>query len=366
MGRICPILNHPLNDGVLIEDDAIINFIHKRNGDFLRTELVCRSCKHEVTKLYNKKLKKALEIRKSRFHEDSVSTLKTSKASSAASTISDRSIENSRASSVRITSLLQLSGSTSFIEQNNHSGNSSKFINTPPANAPSVSQASKMFSASNTNKHSILQVNQQNLATKSDHSLENGRDSIVSITSSAIEQNNHSGNPSKFMTANVISVSQTSIRLSTSITNKHSILQENQQNLAVKNLEKNVTIRKRTIKDFLTAKPVSKTTLDSSKRSNTPHIVGDSGEETDVVRRHSQQPSTSKVTTTTSQPAVNSNKRPISAIIDSDDDESLSLNAVNGMRLPHIQPLPPKRKPVTSNSLARDILDEYIKDVTGG
>ncbi|XP_065355741.1 uncharacterized protein LOC135950112 [Calliphora vicina] len=306
MGRICPILHHPLNDGVLIDDDAIIHFIHKRNVDFLRTELVCRSCKHEVTKLYNKKLKKARklhELRKTRLHDGSLSTFKTSQVSSAVSVTLDSSVENRRASSVGIPSPYELSGRTSSIERNNHSINSGKFINTTPGN--------------------VISENQQNSATTSDRSLENGRESIVSITSSSIEQNNHNGNSAK-------------------------VISENQQNL-----EKNVTIRKRTIKDFLIAKPVSLTS-DSSNH------------ESDVVRRHSQQPSTSKVTTTTSQHAVNSNKRPISAVIDSDDDESLSLNAVNGMRLPHIQPLPPKRKPVTSNSLARDIMDEYIKDVTGG
>ncbi|XP_065360240.1 uncharacterized protein LOC135954102 [Calliphora vicina] len=263
MGRICPILHHPLNDGVLIDDDAIIHFIHKRNVDFLRTELVCRSCKHEVTKLYNKKLKKARklhELRKTRLHDGSLSTFKTSDVSSAVSVTFD-------------------SGRTSSIERNNHSINSGKFMNTTPGN--------------------VISENQQNSATTSDRSLENGRESIVSITSSSFEQNNHSGHSAKVI-----------------------------------------------------AKPISLTSDSSSQES-------------DVVRRHSQHPSTSKGTTTTSQPAVNSNKRPISAIIDSDD-ESLSLNAVNGMRLPHIQPLPPKRKPVTSNSLARDIMDEYIKDVTGG
>ncbi|KAI8115305.1 hypothetical protein FF38_03873 [Lucilia cuprina] len=319
MGRICPILNHPLKDGILVDDDALVKFIQKRNVDFLPNELVCRSCKREIIKLYNKKLKKAIELHKSRLHDGSISSYKTS---SRASTISENS--------------LTINGSRQSVQHD-------------------VTQNGR---ASNT-------------STRTDQNL--------SKTSSIVQNNNHSeisSGKTHAKQTTEISVSSASIRLSTSISNSHSILQENQQNqnnvivnIPMTNGKEHVTIRKRTIKDFLTVKPKSATEatkiLQSKKPDEIPHITCDSEDNDDVVRRLSQQPGTSKAATAT----VNSNKRPISAIVDSDDDdERLSLNAFNGTRLPHVQPFPPKRKtnPAVTKPLGYDIMNDYIKDVTGG
>ncbi|XP_023309507.2 uncharacterized protein LOC111691100 [Lucilia cuprina] len=299
MGRICPILNHPLKDGILVDDDALVKFIQKRNVDFLPNELVCRSCKREIIKLYNKKLKKAIELHKSRLHDGSISSYKTS---SRASTISEHS--------------LTINGSRQSVQHD-------------------VTQNGR---ASNTSKRT-----EQNL----------------SKTSSIVQNNNHSE----------ISGGKSHAKQTTEISEN----QQNQNNVIVNipmtNGKEHVTIRKRTIKDFLTVKPKSATEatkiLQSKKPDEIPHITCDSEDNDDVVRRLSQQPGTSNAATAT----VNSNKRPISAIVDSDDDdERLSLNAFNGTRLPHVQPFPPKRKtnPAATKPLGYDIMNEYIKDVTGG
>lgn len=326
MGRICPILNHPLVDGVLVEDDALVKFIQKRNLDFLASEFVCKTCKQEIIKLYNKILKKAKALHHSRFHHSSVSSLKTSNA---ASSSSERSVSH---------------------YESLQSGQVQKTLNYK----------------NNTVHTSAQQLN-------------------VGIDNSSV-QNNHSDNSSLAKTA---SVNQTHMQVLTSITNTYSILQENQINKAT-NIKatpvefgnfRNVTIRKKTIKDYLTAGPSTQNGVASaipgvniSTQNNSQIIISanqrkpqqiasETEDGGDVDRRLSQQPTTSK--------AVNIYKRPISAIVysDDDDDEPLSINAYNGTRLPHIQPIPPKRKqnPIESpKSFTRDIMDEYIKDITGG
>ncbi|XP_037811295.1 altered inheritance of mitochondria protein 21-like [Lucilia sericata] len=304
MGRICPILNHPLKDGLLVDDDALVKFIQKRNVDFLPNELVCRSCKREIIKLYNKKLKKAIELHKSRLHEGSISSYKTS---SRASTISENS--------------LTINGSRQSVQ------------------------------------HEVTQNGRaSNTSTRTDQN--------ISKTNSITQNNNHSEH----------SFDKSHKKQATEI----SEIQQNQNNvianIPTQNGKEHVTIRKRTIKDFLTVKPKTTTETTKNPQSNKPdeaaHISYSSEEDDDVVRRLSQQPGTSKaVANTNSKATVNSNKRPISAIVDSDDDdERLSLNAYNGTRLPHVQPFPPKRKsnPAATKPLGYDIMNDYIKDVTGG
>lgn len=319
MSLICPILNHPLVDGVLVDDDAIVNFIQKKNLDFLPHELVCRSCKIEVVKLYNKKLKRAMEIRKLRksasLHHNSISSVQSSRSS----TTSEHSVTQNGFHS-RSISVIPMNGNsrTNSMVENNNDRNSSN-LNKTGNNIETVSetitpvQQSRSFS----NKHSILQENQQN---------------------------QHS--PKKTIPGEIGKTT-------------------------------NVTIRKRTIKDFLTAKPKDVATnappASAADKTKIPAVaVNDVEGDDDVDRRLSQQPSTSKTTdtNTTKSTTANTNKRPISNVIDDsdDDDERLSLNAYNGTRLPNIQPIPPKRKQVADrvSSMARDIMDEYIKDITGG
>ncbi|KAM7364394.1 uncharacterized protein ACRADG_000907 [Cochliomyia hominivorax] len=310
MGRICPILNHPLNDGVLVEDEAVVGFIQKRNIDFLPNELVCRSCKREVIKLYQKKKKKATALYKSLYHDGSISSL--NKSSKASSIASERSLTRN-----------ELQQSSELIN-NNTTANS------------------------NTNNSSIS-IKQQN-GNKSNSFKESNR----SKNSSSLSKTSSSPTAASKVTENQ---------------NKQQ--QPNQRKTIPGEIGRNanVTVRKKTIRDFLTIQPPPSSTTTAA---TTRHIVAsDEHDNSEVIRRLSQEPTTSSKAIVSTKAPVNSNKRPISAIVDDEsdeDDERLSLNAYNGTPLPHIQPLPPKRKPVADRaiSMARDIMDEYIKDITGG
>lgn len=355
MGRICPILNHPLKDGVLVNDMAVVSFIQKRNIDFLPTELVCRSCKQEVVKLFNKKLKRARELYKSRLRDGSVSSLKTSKSSS------------STASSVN-------GGSQPITE----------IEQSVETNAAAVSTTVERTQrdqdiAHNTNTSGT--ISREQLFVSNPH---------FSVPQSNLSQNSmptaHSEQVQNEPSTKVISVSKTAIVLSTSISNTHSILQENGKNPIINKIpapselatqHRNVTIRKRTIKDFLTKQAprpnvIPITPPSTISRSSTNAIkqfihktASNASDTDDDTRRLSQEPTTSGAATST-----NKRLRTAAIISDSDDEDApyLSLNAVNGTRLPHVQPIPPKRKrqPETRKSIAQDIMDEYIKDITGG
>ena len=398
MGRICPILNHPLNDGVLIEDEALISFIQKRNVDFLANELVCRSCKHEVTKLYNKKLKKAIELHRSRYHEGSVSSLKTSKnsTSSGASTTSEHSVSlrESRRKGIQAEEItqkviarsaydlttLQQNGNEANVSGNSNQSSSSKAVST------NVMQPSTHYN----NENSILQENQINLANtqNSNAAITNDANSFKNVTvrKKRTIKDFLTAKPKEIIPqhANIVPVVISATEVMTpSVHNKPKGILQTVSPLKKKPLAQHVTYDTEVeTRETTAVQRISNlSTTTNSKQTaivqmqtkaiatyTTPH------NDDDVNRRLSQEPTTSKAAAASSSTSTNSNKRPISAVIEDDDDDddeeeqALSLNALNGTRLPHVQPLPPKRKsqPDQPRPIVHDIMDEYIRDITGG
>lgn len=395
MGRICPILNHPLNDGVLIEDKALIHFIQKRNVDFLSTEYVCRSCKHEVTKLYNKKLKKAIELQRSRYHEGSISTLKTSKnssSSSGASITSEHSVPSKepqeKSTSEEVTQNVSINGANiSTIPQKNGNDGHANENSNESGNSKEVSTRFAQRATYYDNDNFILQENQKNLANIQNSTLDvrNNTDPTkfknVTMRKRTVRDfftpKRNTTVPKETTALNVQKKTKSILQTGSSV-RKTPIFQhvtfdtelENAKNIENSN---NTKVSK---ENRASTKPVQVEIISVSKSLYDNSLLHNNNDE-EVDRRLSQEPTTSKAAAAASatksiSSIPNSHKRPISHITDFEDDDDndlpLSLNAVNGTRLPHIQPVPPKRKsqPDQPRPIVHDIMDNYIKDITGG
>ncbi|TMW42977.1 hypothetical protein DOY81_011942 [Sarcophaga bullata] len=350
MGRICPILNHPLNDGVLIEDEALISFIQKRNVDFLPNELVCRSCKHEVTKLYNKKLKKAIELHRSRYHEGSISSLKTSKnsTSSGASTTSGHSVslresqqKGIQAQGITQNVIARSAYDLTTLQQNGNETNASG-----DSNRSSSSKAENQINLANTQSSNAANSS-KNVTIRKKRTI---RDFLTLKPKELIPQH-----ASIFP----VVVSATEI-ITPSLRNKTKGILRTVSPLKKKPLAQHVTydteveIRETTavtrISNVSTSTNSNQTAIvqmqtQAIPTSTTPAVtyansllINDNNDD-DVNRRLSQEPTTSKAAAAGSSTSASSSKRPISAVTEDDDDDdggdqSLSLNAFNGTRLP--------------------------------
>lgn len=315
----CAIYNHPLVDGVLVEKRGVINFIRKRITEFRTMEKICRTCKESITKIYYDKMRRAIALQKSRLRDSSIPSISSTTSSSHHAT----SHHSSSASQDSYDRLIEQTPNHVKIKRKSLP----QAISTSLAVTPSVILTSYINATSRSNKHSILQENLQSLTTdslKNGSAKSNSQTLSSRIAQSGIEEVSEEENfivPGNFSKNPRLSQEPTTSKAATS----------------------NVTVRKRTIPDYLKA-----------VTSNT--------------RRDLEQSTTSKAAATENV----SRKRPISEVVnvdsdeDDDDEPRLSLNAFNGTRLPNIQPMPPKRKPRTDLTPSQLAMEVYARDITGG